>query len=413
MPEEINNPMSRPWFYLIRGTIIFVFFYILKIITVFSVRRIYVGHTVQLTDFPVWAVNLISAVIIVFIYNSIVNLFSMHDKSASVDFFEEEKEDLFFLEEIGVILKDKKFWIETLTAITLCTVVAFIGGFSEVTNMLPEAVVALLPLWLLPVLLCTVVFFTVSLLCKYEARRYWLSLKREHETDKIGKAYLLIIRSVVFFIIYPGIFPYAPYIVLAGVSFVMIFVAASKEFTVIGLILIIAILIGVVVLLRYLRSIRKRKHLIKKLIRVAEENGYTISEIYFPYASFFRHVDGYNFTLKKGDRAFSCRFVGTVKKSVPVVFTSATEGYYLHRIGTKKHNISLHHKFNYGFETDKSEIKIVLVDPFPKTVLVESDGGSRRLYSGDKIWNVIIYDSADIIGAIDRDCLGRYNGRYD
>ena len=105
--------------------------------------------------------------------------------------------------------------------------------------------------------------------------------------------------------------------------------------------------------IKYLRAIKSRKRFIRDLKRFAEENQYILSEIYYPVASIFRHYDGYSFLLKKDNREFTCRLLATVNKRTPVVFTSAESGYYRHRIGGKKHHITIQHKFDYGF--DKGE----------------------------------------------------------
>jgi hypothetical protein len=408
-----GNLGQKSWFYLLRGVLIFIAVYILRSITLFNVRNVYLGSGVQMEELPVWAVNLISAVILGFIYNSVVTLASMHDKYAAEDFFLEGREDVYFSEDIRIILKNKKFWLETATVTVISTVASFTGLFSEISYALPSAVTDALPVWLLPLAYTFLVFFPISLLCKYEARRYWYDLKLKKETDSIGKAHKIVFRAVVLSIIYPTVFPYAPMLVLASFSVFFIIAKAAKIFTVIGLILLVALFCLGIIALFYLKAINKRKKFIRSLLKISEENGYIVSEIYHPYADFFKRTEGYSFLLTKDSRRFACRFVSTVRKKIPVVFTSAEDGYYRHRIGSKNHHITLQHKFKYAFECDSEYTKILIVHPFPKQIIAESDGGSRQLKSGDKIWGYIVYTPEDVLGAIDRDCLGRYNGRYD
>ena len=121
MDKDVYTSIKQsPWFYVLRGALIFFATLILYSITVYRVRVTYLSNTLQFADIPVWAINLISAVILGFIYNSILMLTSMHDKYSSTLFYEEGKEELFVFEELSLIIKDKKFWIETVTVLVFC-----------------------------------------------------------------------------------------------------------------------------------------------------------------------------------------------------------------------------------------------------------------------------------------------------
>ena len=92
---------------------------------------------------------------------------------------------------------------------------------------------------------------------------------------------------------------------------------------------------------------------------------------------------------------------------MPVCFTSATKGHYRHRIGTPKHNITLETKFDYSLDSENK--KILIIAPTPKHAFICEDGKEKRLFTADKLWDFVVYESDGFIGSLERDCLGRYD----
>ena len=117
-------------------------------------------------------------------------------------------------------------------------------------------------------------------------------------------------------------------------------------------------------------------------------------------------------------------------------FVSDKHAYYLHRFGTKNHHFDILREFEYNFDGEGD--RIIILNPVPKSAYATQStyvdhswydeyrlasvmspkskrvaDGARKIEPGDKIWGYVIYNTSSFIGAIDRGCLGRYNGLFD
>ena len=109
------------------------------------------------------------------------------------------------------------------------------------------------------------------------------------------------------------------------------------------------------------------------------------------------------------------------------------------RIGTKNHHVTSMSVFEYHFDGEGD--KIIIVNPVPKRIFVAMDEhlegaqyneycdtgtlasvlrshskeakSTRELVPGDKIWGYAVYNTTSFVSAVDRKCLGRYNGMFD
>ena len=57
----------------------------------------------------------------------------------------------------------------------------------------------------------------------------------------------------------------------------------------------------------------------------------------------------------------------------------------------------------------------MIINPTPKyAYLVDVDSGKeKRIYNADLVWNFVAYEAEAFIGALDRDCLGKYSTSSD
>ena len=99
--------------------------------------------------------------------------------------------------------------------------------------------------------------------------------------------------------------------------------------------------------------------------------------------------------------------IGNPRYRVPVCFISETDGYFRHRLGTKKHNITLQTKFNYSLEGDGK--KILIISPVAKDAFILDGDKERRIFNADRLWDFVTYEPEAFIAALERDCLGRYD----
>ena len=163
--------------------------------------------------------------------------------------------------------------------------------------------------------------------------------------------------------------------------------------------------------LRVLIAIRKRKKFLAKMKESAAKMRFTVTEIKNPAISFISKKKKCTFSLIRDKEIYDCLIIGNPRYRVPVCFISESKGYYRHRIGLPKHNITLESKFDYSLDGDNK--KILIISPTPKHAFVTEGEKEKRLFTADKLWNFVLYESDGFVGAMDRDCLGRYDSNRD
>ncbi len=398
----------RGFIYFIRGMLAGFFAWALSKLTLFILLAISLPFDSTLHSLPTWSIRLVCCVALVLIFNSLIRFLTLYDR-AQRDAFVEEDRDVYFISELRLIIKDRVFILETAGALILLTLISLVGGMGELAGVFvhegepDSALIKFLPLAVYIPL--TVV---ISLVRRYDLRRYFRILYIKGELDALDSRFKMLLRLFAIFVLYPLVFPYAPLLVFVLFSFASIFVSLTALLTVAGFIALCVLLILLIVGIAYIRAISRRKKFIRSLTQLAEQRGYTLSEIKDPVRSFFKPSEGVSFTLTRGTAVYSVRFLSTVRRGVRLYFTSDKHAYLLHRIGSDRHHISFHHNIDWGF--DGEGVKILLINPYPKRVFaIAQNGATRQLISGDRLYDTIVYDDISLLGAIDRDCLGRTN----
>jgi hypothetical protein len=153
----------------------------------------------------------------------------------------------------------------------------------------------------------------------------------------------------------------------------------------------------------------KRKKFIKALLATVAQKGHTVSEITNPYLSFLKSAKRCGFVLEADGKRYDCVIISTLHRTTPLIFTSPTDAYFRHRIGSKNHHFTVNH--NIEFYPNGEGKQLVIVNPMPKNrVFIEDGPLETQVISGDKLWSFVLYDATSFLSAIDRDCLGRENG---
>ena len=169
----------------------------------------------------------------------------------------------------------------------------------------------------------------------------------------------------------------------------------------------ILLIFATVWMIPFLRGISKRKKFIKQLKAVCESHEFELSEITHPFISFIKPRTEENFKISRGGKEYHCAFVSTLHRGTYLYFTSGTDAYFRHRIGTENHHFTIKHHIEFGILGDGK--KCLIISPMPKHIFVEEGGKMRELFAGDKIWGYTVYNMSGFINAIDRDCLDRSN----
>lgn len=337
--------------------------------------------------------------------NSLFSTFTLYDRAAADEFAKRKPDSIRFGSEIKLILKTPAFWLSTLPVLIFTIIFAFFGGFSETALLFLPASSAAVPSLALILSVCVLVpiFFLISLFSEYETRRYRLELMEKREIGKHESLVKFILKLLVVCIMYPLVFPYAPYLLFMLVSFFALVGALISILSVLGFIAAVAALIFLIWLSWKLKVGRLKKRFIRDLTRVADENGYELTL----YSNEEVLELGYDFSLKRENTAYSCKFIYSLNSFVPLYFNSRNDAHFLYRLGTKSQHTDIEKHFTYSF--DSEDTKLIVLIKFPRKMYVSEHRAVKRLYSGDKIWDYILYNTQDFLGSADRKCLYRDN----
>ncbi len=401
----MNN--KRRWLYPLRGLAIFILFFLIRTLTSLSIHGLNF-EKMGIYTLPSQIPYIISAVADLFIINSVINIFSTYDRPVFENFKARGTEQLSFTGELKAIVRSYEFIAETAVISAMTVIFSAFGGLSEAVRCyygsaaLTSAAARLLPMaTLLPL------FFIISLLCRYETHRYWKRLIDTGECERLDSKPRLVFKGVLIIVLYPFAFPYVPYLFFMLVTFFAMIAKLAKILTVVGFILAVALLVLLIIGIGRLRHRSLRKKFIAQLTEICKEDGKTLRLCTKEEALTL----GYDLSLEMDGEVYDVRIIRATRRGTPLYFTSHTDAYFLHRIGTKNHHFQIERHFDYSFNSEGT--KIVLIIKFPKRIFVSSDGATHRIVGGDRIWDYIIYDTRSFLGSADRDCLGRFNNTME
>lgn len=410
--QEQKSKETRYFLYLLRGALIFVITLLIKTVTNIQVIAISQNEDIMRSQ-SATTLAIFYAVAILgvwLIYGTATYVLSLYDRDAADRFFSRHVSEVKFIEEAGYIIKSPEFLLETGASIFLSLFSALLGGFFETERLLA---IAGIEDQTLRVLLTTVINLAVltfiSLFQRYEIHRYWRDLRRIGDTDKLRSPLRMGIHLSAL-LLYPLVYPYALLPIYVFLTFAGIASVFMQAYGLVGLIVTVLLIITFSFLIPRYKRRRAKDKFLKKLATVAAENGYIFENVTAT------DVDGHRrpqFSLEKDGKVFYFRFFDTLRRGTPLYFTSDREGYFLHRLGTKKHHVSLSHRFEYGFETETPGDKLLVIIRYPKRVYAQSDNATRPLVGGDKLWDYTVFEPETLIAHVDRKCLGRYRGMFD
>lgn len=392
---------------ILRGILIFTWTISIKLLTSLVIYTYSVASDSPMRDLPDFAIHLVSISAALFIYNSVLRLISLFDASSLDDFLLEDHSNSTFSKELLGILKSKDNISESITAMFLFAISCLMGAFPEIAGLFLEQNGSNVIYGLLSFAIIIPLFIIIGIFCKYEVRRYWKVLYEKQELEKIGSPLGFLWRAVLITLAYPIVYPFLPLLLFVIFNAINLLVKVIGALNFIGTIIAIFSILIVVYFIPLLRGILKRRKFIKKLKIVCAFKGYTLSDIKSPYSSFTHPKIGSCFIIKRGNEEYHCAFVSTLHRGTHLYFTTDTDAYFRHRIGTKNHHFTINHHIEYGIRGNVK--KFIIISPLPKHVFADSDGSVRELLPGDKMWDYIMYNMSGFLNAIDRDCLDKYN----
>ncbi len=390
---------KKLWYYPLRGAVCFFALFLIKSLTTPRIAS-FVPDEIALPSQLFYGIALIG---ILFIYNSLIHTAALYDREEFKRFKARGIDRVSFGREIIEIISSVDFLLETLTSFALSVIFSLLGGFYEVTFTVFPADGA--PIWayrFLPTAAMPLLLIIISLLCRFEIRRYFAELIRKGGERRIESKTKFVLKLILIFLMYPLVFPYSPYLLFIIINFISILAALINLLTLLGFIAAVVSAICLVIGIMRLKAYRMRRAFTKRLTALATEKGASLKL----YTKEEREVRGCDLSLMLNKKSFDIRIITVANKLTPLYFT-VRDAYYLYRIGTKEHHTSLERHFEYSFPSDGKKLLVLI--KFPKKLFASEYGTVRKLYSGDEIWNYIIYDEPSFLGAMERDCLHRSN----
>ena len=390
-------------FYTARGTIVFIWFFIIykltSFITSLSAERVNSRDASIFAGLPEYVVYITISVSAIFIFNSVSLMFSTFDIDEINSFIESDTDTVALKSEIRRIFTAPHILAELITTLTLISLTALLGGFYEIGSIFFDG--AHRGGWF-PFVIITPICLLLFISAKYEARRYWLYLNKTGELERVTKPSRFYKRFALVFFLYPLVFPYSPLLAFFAISFVAIIVSIFGALTVVGIIIVAVAFLLFGFIIPMLKRGRSKAKLTKSINETAKREGY---EVKWHEEDISKNIA--KFDLFFNGKEFNCLIIGTKRKRVPLIFTSATNAYFEHRLGTREHHISINRPIDFFLHGKGT--KIIILNPCPKHVFVTDGIKMQRLSYSDRIWNQILHDDLSFIGAMDRKCLDRYS----
>ena len=157
----------------------------------------------------------------------------------------------------------------------------------------------------------------------------------------------------------------------------------------------------------YTRAIKKRNDFIKKLHTLCTEKGFELSEIKNKYSFIWGRKSGANFTVTAHGKAYTCKFIAAKNKFIPMVLRENGEGAFHYSL--KIRGIQLFNKyayFEYGFEAEENERKILICSPMPaKMILIEKGRGAVPISSGANLWEYKLFGASNFLRCLEWDAM--------
>ncbi len=410
---ENKSPIfARPFYFsLLKGLSVAVFALILKTVVSFSAWQRYAAGSAfgDLENYSIFIICFISSI---FVYNSVIGVSMTYDVFLRDELMENTYDSKGELPSFRKIFGYKTFITETAIITFILTLAAFLGASGEIFGMFytgegrsPYSS------GIYPALVTFPIVLFLCFFARFEAVRYWKTLYRTSNLEIIESKTRLIIRVAFIVIAYPIVLPFMPLIAFALVTVASAIAAIAIEMTVPVFILTVILIILALWWLKVLFAIRRRKRFLEKMKDAAAKMKFTVTEIKNAKISLITTKRKCTFSLIREKERYDCLVIGNPRYCVPVCFISESRGYFRHRIGTPKHNITLESKFDYSLDTENK--KILIISPTPKHAFIVEDGKEKRLFTADKLWDFVIYESDGFVGALERDCLGRYDSNRD
>ena len=394
--------------YLLRGAATFALFFFVKLLVYVTTVGMAMQDNAKLyMDFPMWGIGLIVLIGSLFLYNSLVRLFALYDAISADAFFENPIVKRRFAEYRDAFC-DRDLLFTTLPAIALFSILLPIGAFPEAKLLFGSLGSLQYPVTY-AVYIFSFIFTAIN--SRYETRRHWRALYDSRDTEAVRRRIIFLLKGILISVIYPFAVPLSPFLVVIAINLFTVLTALLGLFSTIGLGIATSLTLIFIISMPRLRALSARRKFTKRLSSVAERAGYEVLDMQKEKRLAAGYAGAISFSLKYKERKYTCRLIPIERRGRPIYFTGEHDAHFLLKIGIGKHFVSIARHFDYS-PTGEGK-SIVILAPEPKYVFVSSDGGEKRLFTGDKIWKHTVFEPDSFFGALDRHCLDKSSGMFE
>ena len=368
----------------------------------------------------------VQCLILIFWLNTVLRIFAERDRSTREALYPGAEKELRFRECAGWVLHAHSFWIETVTLGAMFLLLPLESGIYPLayllfhSSSLARAVQKLL-------LLCILLPFTFGFnLWQHISAFYtWQEndlAQRPEGEGNLGGA--LAGASLLFFVALLALPPII--LILLGALSML----AAVSFSLVGA--VIAAVILICILYRYLRALRIRGKFLKNLRERCEKCGFSLSPVRRPYRSVFRIGSGLDFTVAAHGKTYSCKLIAGISRGNAMSISPDGVAHVIHiwglRILPSRHmHISSEFlggagralggtrwyqkleilrfttKTDFSFEGDGQ--RVLIVNPVPFALFAGSEEQAQPIDNGATVGAYKIFAGTGFLNALERNCI--------
>ena len=306
---------------------------------------------------------------------------------------------------LRLILTSKQLLIELAVLLLVPVLLPVEAGYTAFATLLfgnPAAV----PRALLKVATLGVVFplfFGFWLLARYYSFLWWSDQKRCRDHPHPWLTLILKLLFIAAIYAVGGFLLVYILAILASVFNILRAIASHRPWLPLTL---IGGLVLLVFLIRFWRAVRIRRKFLKRLKRLCRELHVTLSPIKRPYRSLFRLTGQINFSIKHGEKIYSCMLFGALNRRNPLYFSEKGIVQCLHSFRFRRVEYFRYTtQFDFSFEAQGTKVLIVI--PVSKEIFAGHTEYFRLIDTGETVGEYKIFTATGFLGALSRDVVDR------
>lgn len=326
---------------------------------------------------------------------SMLSVFVLHDKVYRARFIEVARETVGFKKRLVFVLRSKEAWIDIATLCVLPLIISPIA-YNNFVNAFLFGIDPTLQFVIFIVIfaLCSAL---LSIIAYLSTLNWWARPKesrRDAQKSQNAKSWIkqLLFSIFMYLLVAPLLSLVIPFLwsVVLTAELLIVTLTAIVVFGTLGYISI-----------KYLRALRHRRRLMKKMKR-AMKNGYCrlvwTKDI---YRSVFKFKEGANICLERNGKKYYCKLITPLKKKHTVYF--GEEGW----VTVERHMVmAMHYRSDkYFFDAEDASKKILVVNPGALRIYATDKVHNRELQSGDRVMDYYVYRTDNFINGIEREYL--------